>query len=132
MFPQLFKDKRTVRFVRLMNGIPTVISSKTISPSADKITFKGITWNFDVSAPAYRTGRTFIYLVDIRSGQMSFKEPMNPVSAALIDRILNRAVIAQLVSGLKKQDFLSLLVYVLVGVCMALPLGYILGNLLPF
>ena len=128
---QFFKDVRKVKFIKPMNGIPYVVGVRKISPIADKITFRKVSFEFDVGSPSYKQGRTFIYLVDIKDGQLSMKKRELPVSPQLIHATLRSAVISQLTSSLKKQDVWSFVMYIIIGVCMALPLGYIFGILFP-
>jgi hypothetical protein len=128
---EFFKDVRKVKFIKPMNGIPYVIGTKKISPTADRISFRKTTFEFDVGAPSYKQGRTFIYLVDIKHGQLTMSKHDMPVSPELIHATLRSSVISQLTSSLDRLDVWNLLMYIIVGVCMALPLGYVLGLALP-
>jgi len=127
----IFKDRRIVKFVKDVSGGCTVIASKKISPTADRVTFKNLTFAFDVAKPSYRVGRTFIYLVDVKNGQLQFHPGMMPVSARLMQRIMVEEVVSQLVAGLKKFDVWNTLLYLIMGLGMGIPLGYILGNFVP-
>jgi len=129
-------DKRTAYFIRLMNGTPFVISKKNVKPAQDKITYsesrtRKATFILDTSKPAFRIGRTFVYMVDVKVGQIHFGSTVSKVSPELIDAILNQSLAKQLVSGLHKMNVWNILGYILLAMGMGIPVGYILGNFMP-
>lgn len=127
----IFQDKRVVIWVRTINGLPTEVMRKRIKSTKDKVEFRKLSWPFDVGKPSFRSGRTFYYLADVKKGQLQFSETKLEISPELIDTILNRSTIKQLVSGLKAQNLAGTLLYLLMGLGMGIPIGYILGNILP-
>ena len=127
----LFHDRRVIIWVRTINGLPTEIVRKHIVSTKDKVEFRKLSWPFDVGRPSFRSGRTFYYLADVKTGQLQFSETKLEISPELIDTVLNRNTIKQLVSSLKARNLIDTLLYLLMGLGMGIPIGYILGNVLP-
>ena len=132
----LFGDRRKVLFVRNIRGTMSVVGKQLdVKTTTTKVTIrKGKethTFKLDISRPSVRNKRNWIYFVDIVNGQIDFGETVSPVSSDAIDMFTFKPTIKQLVAGIEKPDFMNYIVYILLALGMGIPLGYIIGNLVP-
>jgi hypothetical protein len=126
------KDKNKLLYVREKGGILTVVNSKKIGMNLSLVGLKGHQFAFDTSKPAFRIKNTFFYIVDLKSGQLEFIKNKKPFSPKLWDAVMNQHIVKDLVSGLQNAQFKQMIFYLIIGICIALPLGYIIGNFVPF
>jgi len=122
------RDKRRLLYIRTISGVPTVIRRKKIKGNLIKFTYNKRTFPFDMSRPAFRIKNTFFYICDVNKGQLHFDIDVKSVVAPeLLDAILNRHIVKDLVSGLENPAILGYLIYVILGAGLGLSVGYILG-----
>ena len=124
------KDKNKLLYARNKGGILTVVSSKKISMNVTLVGTKGHQFAFDSSKPLFRIRNTFFYIVDLKNGQLTFDKPTKPFSPKLWDAIMNQHIIKDLVSGLQNVQFKQMIFYLIIGIAIGTPVGYILGNVL--
>jgi len=130
------KDKRRVAFVRKISGTYQVIgkplkltaSQKTVRLSVGK---NSQTYEINMGIPTFRQRMIWYYFVDIEKGQIAFEKIDTTKSNELLDTFVSRRTIEQLVAGIEKPQFMAYLVYILLTLGMGIPLGYIIGNLIP-
>jgi hypothetical protein len=122
------KDKKRLLIVRDISGIPTLVKKMKILGRTDKVRYGKKSFPFDMSAPTYRSRNTFYYVLDVDDGQMTLKNTLSPVSPNLLDIVMNRHVIKDLVSGLESTKFSELLLYILMALACGIPVGFIIGQ----
>jgi len=125
-------DKRRILWCRMFGGLPYVLKSVRVVAHTDKVKFRDMAFPFDITKPSYKRKRTFFYLVDIKKGQIYYKHSDAIMDSELIDLILNQSICKQLVSSLESLRLKDILLYVILTLGTGLPLGYIIGNFLPF
>lgn len=125
------RDKHKVKFVRMVSGFPDVIKTKKIKKFVTHVTLRDNTFAIDFNKPSYREKNTFFYLFDVSKGQMFFTPSDFGGPKGLTYLILRRNIIRQIVSGVEKKKLGEVLIYILLAVASAIPIGYILGNILP-
>jgi hypothetical protein len=124
-------DKRKVYFVRIIAGVPTRITQKTIKASTVNVGYRKLLFPIDIGKPSFRIKNTFYYVVDIHSGQLYFGDAKHSISPELLDSILVRNIAKNLVSGLESAPLFSSIIMILLGIGLGLALGFILGNYFP-
>lgn len=122
------KDKRRVLISRDISGINTVIKKAKITGKTDKIKFGSKTFQFDISKPLYRSRNTWIYGLNVDTGQQTISQSVQTISAALTDTILVRHVIKDLVSGLEKLKVSEILIYIVLAVIAGISTGVVIGQ----
>jgi hypothetical protein len=122
------KDKNKLLYVRQKSGILTVTASRKISMSEKLVGMKGHQFAFDSSKPAFRIKNTFYYVVDLEKGQLDFDKNKKAFSPKLWDAIMNQHIVKDLVSGLQNVQFKQMVFYLLIGIAIGTPIGYIIGQ----
>ncbi len=125
------KDKHKVLYVQKVSGILTVVKTRYINPVRVLISFKDRSFPFYANIPSFRIKNTFYYLVDTMTGQLSLKDADSKLTPEIMDKVMKKNVIQQLVSGLEAVPLSSIIIYILLSAVMGLSLGYILGNFVP-
>lgn len=129
-------DKRKVLFVKNVGNIPTVISKRPIKVTTEQITFKigtkKLSFDFDINKPSYRYKNIYYYVIDISTGQLSFKKPSKQPAPELLHAIFRRQIIKQLVSGLEKgTPAMTGLMIILMCAGLFFLFGYLMGQFFP-
>jgi hypothetical protein len=124
------KDRRIIRFVRLIGDIPYVIKKVNITkkPALTKVKYGDKTFLFNINKPVYRSRNTYYYYIDIDGEQLYFGKTTQKISSRMLDSILSKEIIKQLVAGLENPQFMVLFVYVIIGLAIGLPFGFILAG----
>lgn len=92
------------------------------------VRFRGKTYMIDPNRPAYANRKRFIYIVDINRGQLDLNNVQNPISADMVDAILTRSVVRQLVGQLETSSLsLQMIGLILLGLLAGIPLGIVLS-----
>ncbi len=88
---------------------------------------------FDSGKPNFRINRTTIYLVDIQKGQrISVGETSEMISPEATDMFMARKTVESMVASVEKPQFMQYIVYIILSLSAGIPLGYIIGQFLPF
>lgn len=125
------KDKRKVLIVRLTGNTPTVIAKKSIKDSTQFIRYGKKTYTIDINKPSYRQKNIFYYLLDPGKGQLHFYQMNKLVAPELLEAILNRNIVKQLVSGLEAVPLIQNIIIMLLCLGMGIGAGFIIGNYFP-
>ena len=133
----IFGEKRKVIFVRNINGmLVSTGKSKFVSPDVTSIKFKignkTKTHALNISKPNLYSAKRWVYFVDVERGQIpDFYQANSPVSAEYIDTMVSKSTVRNLVSRVEKSKISDYLVYIILTLCAGIPVGYILGLVLP-
>lgn len=125
------KDKHKVLYVQKVSGISTVVKTRRINPIRVSISFKDRSFPFYSNTPAFRRKNTFFYIVDTLTGQLNLTDADNKLTPEIMDKVIKKNVVQQLVSGLEATPWSTLIVYIILALGMGVSLGYILGNFVP-
>jgi hypothetical protein len=128
------KDQYWVIFARDVAGVPVTVKRKRFNPNdaAEGISFRGATHIIDLGRPAYRLNRRYYYIVDMEKGQRVLFQSENPVSPKLMDSIMRREIIKQLVAGLGMTDMKLAIILMLVGLGAGVMAGIVIGQFIDF
>ena len=124
-------DKYKVKFVRMISGVPSVVSIRRIKRFETSVSVKGMSFAIDFDAPTYRQKNTLYYVFDVELGQMQFIPPEPGVYPALNHLLLKRAGIRQLVMGMEKRKLADILIYIILAIAVGIMGGYLLGLAFP-
>lgn len=124
-------DKRKVLIVRLTGNTPTVIAKKVIKESTQFISYKKKTYHIDINKLSFRQKNLFCYLLDPTKGQLHFEQMHKLVAPEMLEAILNRNVVKQLVAGLEAAPLIQNIVIMLLCLGMGIGAGFIIGNYFP-
>jgi len=122
------KDKKKLLLIRNISGVMTVIKKAKITGKTDKVKYNNHTFLFDISKPLYRSRNTWVYGLDVDNGQITLTGTESKVSSELIDMILNRHVIKDLVSGLEPVKLKDMLIFILLSLITGITTGILIGQ----
>lgn len=122
----IFKKRYIIVLVQEQQGIFSILKKKRFNPIKPQITYKKHAYIVDVNTPAYSKGLNFFYVVDIKSGQLTFYKDINSDSnAEIIDLILFQKIIPQLTSNLSGDAYKMNIITLVVGAVMGGLIGFI-------
>lgn len=124
-------DKYKVQFVRMMSGVPTIVSTRRIKKFQTEVSIKRSSFAIDFNHPSYRKKNTYYYLFDIEKGQMFYGSIDSKIMAEIVHLVVTKSGIRQLVTSVEKKKMGDILLYVILSIIVGLMGGYILGNILP-
>lgn len=122
------KDKRRLLISRDISGVNTVIKKAKITGKTDKVKFGPKTFQFDISKPLYRTRNTWVYGLNVDTGQQTISQSVQTISPAMTDTILVRHVIKDLVSGLEHMKISDILIYIVLAIVAGISTGVVIGQ----
>lgn len=124
-------DKYYAIFAREVGGVPVMVRRRRFNPNkaAEGISFRGSTHLIDLDRPVYRANKKFVYLIDMEKGQKVLTQSEIPVSPKLMDIIMKRNIVKQLVAGLGSAtgDWKMMMLYIIIGLVMGIMTGIVLG-----
>jgi hypothetical protein len=83
---------------------------------------------FDSSKPTFRTKKnTWIYCVDVEKSHVLLNPQEYKVPNWIYDDVLTRGGLRHTLAGLGKNSLSGFIMYILIGVIMALPVGIMVG-----
>lgn len=137
----LKKDKYIVIFVKKVNGRYSKIGKKKADPTQPVVKFKGSTYPISYEHVMYRDGQKNYIMVDVDwsgNGDEANQEPsqnmLSQVSPQLLDAILSRGIVSQLVSRMSpasSNSFASSIAILAMALIAGVFIGYFLGSLFP-
>jgi hypothetical protein len=124
-------EKRKVMFVVRMGKIPYVISVKNIDVTSQDVRYnRKLLHPIDITHPTFKRKNTFFYMVDIKSGQLSFSDSKAIFSPELFDTLVTNHLGKQLVAGLEASPFFQNIAVVLLGILCGTGIGYVIRDLI--
>lgn len=132
MFDLFKKDKRIVLYARDVSGVLTVIKKSSVTPITSQVGFRDLKFHFDIGKPLFRMKNVFYYVVDVRDGQITVSNNKDVVSPELIDSIMAKGIIKQLVSNIEDKPTSTMIIMFLLCIGIGISVGYIVGNFIPF
>lgn len=125
------RTKLKVIFMQSINGTYLRVGSKMLRAGKKDIRFRKHAYVVDINKPVYRSRNTVLYFMDVdptRPGQIETGTAMSPVSADLIDAILEQELPRQFANKLTKSKGIDGSVVLLIAICaMAGFLGFFIG-----
>lgn len=128
-------DKYLAVWCKDVSGTSVVLRKKRFRPDQvkDGMSYRGRTHSINVDAPIFRTANTYYYLIDLDKGQKAVGAIATVVSPKLMDAIMRKEIVKQLVSGLQGAgDWkLALIIGIIMLGCGILG-GIIMGQFIDF
>lgn len=124
-------DKRKVIFVRKVSGIHTTINIRKISILTTAVKIGDKQFPIDISKPVFRIKNVFYYMIDVDSGQVIYAQKQSEVSPEILDMVIGKKIVSQIVSSLEKLNWKDYILYIILSIGLGLALGFILGNYFP-
>lgn len=128
----MFSDSYWAIFCREVGGVSVTVRRKKFNPNnaLKGISFRGATHIIDLDRPAYRFNRKFYYIIDMDRGQKVMTQSEIPVSPKLMDTIMRREIVKQLVAGLGTTDLKMSIIFLILGLGMGVAVGIIVGQMI--
>jgi hypothetical protein len=108
------------------------IGVKRVKPNTESFTYKEKEYPISVEHPSFISGKNYVYLYDIRNGQLYFKtENIKLENFEALNRIAGKQIVDQLTTNLiEKPSITEKIMYIVCGVGVGLFVGYIVAQVL--
>lgn len=130
----LFKKKYIAVFLLKEQGVYSISGMKRLRTIKDTliISFKGNPYEFNITKPSYRKRMKLFYYFDMSENkQLHFHKQTSTFDPETVDKLENKKVVFQLVSGLDTPKFKMNIFYIMIGLLMGVSIGIIIGGYLP-
>ncbi len=128
-------DRYYAIIVKNANGTDTQIKRLKVKPDKPTIQYKNLATVVDFSKIVWRNRNRsyFLFRYDIdKLVQLSTSDTVSAIDNALIDTILNHAIVSQIVSGLSVARSNMPLMFSVVLLITGILAGYFLGSVFPY
>jgi len=138
MFDFLFnKPKYYVLLLKKNSNSYDVLKQRKIKDKELKtntISYAGKSYLINTSDICYTKGVKHYIIIDVDESQLTLFKQKALISAEMIDKILNKSIIAQFTSALniKTKAELTPVIIALITLFTGILLGYLIGNIYPF
>ena len=124
------KKKYIAVFLVKEQGTYSVLKLRRFKPNNKVLQFtKGNSHSLDISFPTYLKGLKLYYFIDIKKGQLRFKDSKDKVNPELLDMVLKQSIVRQLTATLTS-NLTGQILNIIIGLCIGLPIGIIAGGYL--
>jgi len=126
------KRKNYAVFVGQQEGGHIILGKKQFEAGDDSVRFKERSFPVCLEKPTYQKGLDSFYFFNIDSNvQLHFGKAEMSIKPKLMDMIMSKSIIAQLTEDLtKEQNYLQIIMYLVVGFLMGGMLGFIIAQFL--
>jgi len=125
------KDRRKVYYIRKTSGVPTVLNTRIINPDSETVKYRDSLFPIDIGNPAFKIKNTFVYVVDITTGQLNLGNSEKVKSPSLLRQLIMRNLAKQLVTGLEGKPAMEIIIIIILALIVGVCLGYFVGNIAP-
>lgn len=126
------KDKYYAIILKKVNNAYVKVAKKKISPLKGAVEYKGKALPIDFNNVLYRDGAKSYIFVDADSLEsVSPQKGLSAPTAAVVDSIVSRSIISQLVSRASPSATNMQWLLLLMGILMGAAFGYIFGSYMP-
>lgn len=126
------KDKYVIILAKKINGRYSKIAQKKADPTQATVRYKGNSYPINYEQVLYRDGLKNYILIDVDNyQQVKDTEAFSQISASLIDSILARNIVSQLVTRLSPSTLSGSILLIVMSISIGILAGYFIGNVYP-